>query len=69
MFRSVHVDIEDLMLLKVSIANDQSFKEKTLNLISDKEWLLPMDKLWEVFLEPPVPKHLHIVVQAPPAGE
>lgn len=63
------IDIDDPILWKVSILVNRTFKETISKLDFDGQSLLPMEGLWEVFSESPVPKHLHIVVRAPPAGE
>jgi hypothetical protein len=61
---------DSLILWRVSILDDRAFNENIRKLKLDHEQSLsPMDILSDVFSESPVPKHLHIVVRAPPAGE
>ena len=70
LFILTSIDIDDPILWKVSILVNRTFKETISKLdFDDEQSLLPMEELWKVFSESPVPKHLHIVVRAPPAGE
>ncbi|KAI9445411.1 hypothetical protein H4582DRAFT_920285 [Lactarius indigo] len=64
---SQHVDARTLVLWQVSIPNDDSPKLKLSELdLVDENPLSPMVKLWKVFLEPPIKRHVHIVVKPPP---
>jgi hypothetical protein len=62
-----NVDADILQILEVSIAvNDINL---ILNLnevrLDDDIWLQPAQQLQQVFLDPPVPKHVHILVMHP----
>ncbi|KAH8927924.1 hypothetical protein BT69DRAFT_1307409 [Atractiella rhizophila] len=58
-----------LVLYKVSLLDDD-LEEGSKNLTFDQDGLLnPMDPLSGIFLEPPVSKHVHIVVDAPPSSQ
>jgi hypothetical protein len=70
-----HVDASSLMLWKVSVPCDQNLKKNVddLHLTYDElpqsslQSLWPLDELSEVFSEPPIEKHVHIIVMAPPS--
>ncbi|TDL27062.1 hypothetical protein BD410DRAFT_783216 [Rickenella mellea] len=67
-----HIDADALRLWKVSqaIPVDRSFKEKIEVLkLTDQQSILHEKALSELFLESPVEKHLHIIVQTSPAAE
>jgi|ERR1700722_12514434 len=55
-----------IILCKVDdIPVDRTLKEKLINLkLDDKESLLPVTRLSEVFSNPPKDKHLHIIMRA-----
>jgi Crinkler effector protein N-terminal domain len=71
-FREVAAD--DLQLFKVSIPVNEEIDEtletfepqQNLDKVKLKieELSLPLEKLWKVFSEPPVWRHLHIVVKS-----
>jgi hypothetical protein len=55
---------------KVSIPANTNFIQNVSNLdLSNKDLLMAMDELSEVFQDPPAQKHVHIVVQPLPTGE
>jgi Crinkler effector protein N-terminal domain len=73
MFREVAAD--DLQLFKVSIPVNEEIDETLATFnpqqnldevnLKTEELLLPIAELSEVFSEPPVRRHLHIVVKSP----
>jgi len=64
-----HVDAKTLVLWKVSFPAGPSLEENLSNVkLVGEGSLLPLDELSEVFPEPPVRKHLDIVVGRPPIG-
>ena len=64
-----YVDADALVLWKVSIAVNGNLAENLDPDIINDDPLLPVNRLSKVFSDPPEDEHLHIVVQAPPAGE
>ena len=64
-----HIDADILVLWKVSIAVNGNLAENFDPDIINDDPLLPVDLLSDIFSSAPVPRQLHIVVQAPPAGE
>ena len=61
-------NVDDLILWKVSILVDHSFKDTISQLkfeFEDGQSLLPMAKLSKVFADAPEENHLHIVVRVP----
>ena len=66
-----HVDAKTLVLWKVSIPLNESFKSNLSKLdLVEQRPLLPEQELVEIFTGPPPAKrHVHIVVKAPPIGE
>ena len=64
-----HVPADTLVLWKVSIAVNGNLAENLDPDIINDDPLLPVNRLSKVFSDPPEDGHLHIVVQAPPAGE
>ena len=65
-----HVPADALVLWKVSIPLNESFKNNLSKLdLVEKRPLLPEQELVEIFTgPPPAKKHVHIVVKAPPIG-
>jgi hypothetical protein len=76
-----HIPADSLVLWKVSLPCDQNLKWDVgdLHLVNDElpqspvahpddqiQLLSPDDKMSEVFLVPPIKKHVHIIVMAPP---
>jgi Crinkler effector protein N-terminal domain len=62
----LHVNIDDLMLWKVSILVDNSFNDTISQLkFEDGQPLSPMAKLSKVFADAPEEGHLHIAVRVP----
>ena len=64
-----HVPADTLVLWKVSIAINGNLAESLDPDIINDDPLLPVNRLSKVFSDPPEDEHLHIVMQAPPAGE
>ena len=65
-----HVDADDLVLWKVSVPVDEHFQANLGRLrLVEEESLLPVEDLSKIFSDLPVKRHLHIVVQRPPAEE
>src|SRR6267154_5084720 len=61
------VDARSLVLFKVSIPANDSFKENVSRVeLKDEDELSPVDTLSDVFLEIPARKHLHIIVLCSP---
>ncbi|KAH8990254.1 hypothetical protein EDB92DRAFT_778999 [Lactarius akahatsu] len=61
------VDAYTLTLWRVSIPNDSNFELKLSELdLVDEEQLFPLQVLSNVFTDPPLPEHVHIVVKPPP---
>jgi len=64
-----HVDADTLVLWKVSIPVDKSFKESlSRNDFVEEHQVEPMQELVDIFTEPLVKKHIHIMIKAPPIG-
>ncbi|KAI9461315.1 hypothetical protein BJY52DRAFT_1117175 [Lactarius psammicola] len=65
-----HVDTRTIILWRVSIPNDDSLELKLsrLNLV-DEDSLSPTQELSEVYSNPPIRKHVHVIVKPPPARE
>jgi Crinkler effector protein N-terminal domain len=65
----LHVNADDLILWKVSVLVNHSFKDTISKLnLDDEHSLSPMAKLSKVFADAPEEMHLHIVVRVPAAG-
>ena len=64
-----HVPADTLVLWKVSIAVNGNLAESLDPDIINDDPLLPVNRLSKVFSDPPEDKHLHIIMQALPAGE
>jgi hypothetical protein len=70
MSQILHADADGLILRKVPVLISRGFKEAVSKLnFNDDDSLLHTEELSEVFSEPPIPRHLHIAVRVPPAGE
>ena len=64
-----HIPVDTLVLWKVSITVNRNLAENLDPDIINDDPLLPVDLLSDIFSNAPAPRQLHIVVQAPPAGE
>jgi hypothetical protein len=65
-----HVPADTLILWRVFVPDDDSLKEQLSRLdLVDESSLSPMQELSEVFSDPPIQRHLHIIVKPPPLGE
>jgi Crinkler effector protein N-terminal domain len=65
-----NADADALVLCKVTIPISRSLKENLKNAeFIDKQPLLPVDHLSEIFLEPLLRRRFHIVVKTPPPGK
>ena len=64
-----HIPADTLILWKVSIAVNGNLAENLNPDIINDNPLLLVDLLSDIFSNTPAPRQLHIVVQAPPAGE
>ena len=65
-----HVDADTLILWKVDITAGRFLKKNLGNVeFTDKQKLLPIERLSEYFSEPLLQRHLHIAIKAPPPGE
>jgi hypothetical protein len=63
-----YTDASALAIWKVSIANDSNLVHNLKNInLSDTDLLLPLQELKDVFVTPPVRKHIHIIVKVPPS--
>jgi hypothetical protein len=62
-----HIDADTLIVWQVSVLGDSSLGQNLEELsLSEESSLGPMQNLSELFSEPPIHKHLHILVQPPP---
>ncbi|KAG1837969.1 hypothetical protein DFJ58DRAFT_846251 [Suillus subalutaceus] len=65
-----HVAADSLKLWKVDLPVDDVLKRTLESLeLNEMESISPVDEVLEVFDNAPQHKHLHIVIQCPPAGE
>ncbi|KAH9046591.1 hypothetical protein EDB84DRAFT_1264903 [Lactarius hengduanensis] len=65
-----HIAAKTLTLWQVSIPDDSNLKLKLSELdLADERSLSPTQVLLSVFLHPPLPRQVHIVVRCPPARE
>ena len=65
-----NVPVNSFVLWKVSVPVDEKFQASLGRLsLVEEESLLPVEDLSNIFPDLPVKRHLHLVVQRPPAEE